>query len=158
MNAVQIVSKIREAFSQGVPNGFLLDWDRERFYSSLVREFKGCRVINDTDFNYSFCNTYELDGLGSSKEDYVITIKISFVADAYTVYVTKYWDSRRKGKVVPDELVPEIGCSVSDVKIFFKKMGFEEVDGEMMDVEIPDVQLELAETATIGKCLFDDFE
>lgn len=158
-NKEQVVSEIKRAFKDSPPNGFLLGWDSDRYYDSLKALCHTCRVTNDTDFNYSFCNSYEfVPELGSVAHVYTITVKLSFIVPAYTLHVTKYSVNKKTGKVVFGPDVPrEVEMLSETVREYIETKGFQEIGNEEMDEEVPGVELELADQATIGKCLFDDF-
>lgn len=152
-----LVADIQKMFFDGCPNGFLLKWDVNRFFQSLVSLFAGFKVINETDFNYSYCNSYEIE-LAENGEIFILTLKASFIADAYTVHLTKYSSNRRRGIVVPYEEYPEYAEEIKKSKAFFKENNFVEVENDEIDSFVENIDLELADRATVGKCLFDDFE
>jgi len=155
----RLIADIEKAFSEGPPNGFLLGWQRDRFFPSLQSSFRDCAVTNDTDYNYSYCNSFEIEPDPSGKEgNLVITLKMSHVADVYSVHVTKYSRDKRRGNVVPCGVDPIVSELCERVHQFAADKGFQEIDERLTDMKIPGVDLELAEEATVGKCLFDDFE
>jgi hypothetical protein len=84
------LAPISEQFQEGPPNGWLLGWPRDRFFPQLAEAVAPERVENQTSFDYSFCNRYEVrvDGLAGNVA--VLTIRISFVADAFSLHWTKY--------------------------------------------------------------------
>ena len=158
-NIEVVIQKIKNAFSRGVPNGLLLGWQQNRHYDDIVHIAKPYRVTNDTDFNYSFCNSYNVDfNCDSSNYVYVITLKISFIADVYSIHVTRYTRDKKKGRLI--HVFPDAGLSIlmQTVHGCMQDKGFVVLKNESLDLELDDLELELAEVATIGKCLFDDFE
>lgn len=158
---VDLEAIIREAqvrYSKGCPNGILLRWETDRFYQDLVEIFSDYKVSNETDFNYSYCNSYDVFlGKDEKSRSWILTIKASFICDAFTLHITRY-KNPRGGDVVPIHQCGEFASAVVKVRNFFNDKGFREIDTFEMDVEIEGVNLELAKVATVGKCLFDDFE
>lgn len=160
MTALSIlIGDIQRKFSNGCPNGFLLEWDANRFFQDLLSLFLGFKVTNDTDFNYSYCNSFDIE-LGKNNEGkiFVLTLKISFIIDAYTVHITRYSSNQRAGNVISIEGCLEYSGAVEKVRSFMEAQGFIEVQDDDMAHFVENVELELAERATVGKCLFDDFE
>ena len=154
-----LVENIQRKFSNGCPNGFLLGWDVNRFFKSLLSLFVGFKVINDTDFNYSYCNSYDIElGTGEDGKMFILTLKASFIADTYTIHVTKYSKNKRSGKVIHIEEYREYAGEVVKARSFMEEQGFIEILDDDMELFVENVDLELAERATVGKCLFDDFE
>jgi hypothetical protein len=158
MTTDEIISEIQRKFKSSCPSGILLRWDRNRFYDSLVPLLAGYKVKNQTDYNYSYCNTFdiELNTIGSSGQRYKITLKTSFIVDGYAIHLTEYSNNRKQGKVIPVESVHEALFVIEKIKAFIEQRGFQKIDNEF-NTAVPGVDLELAEIATIGKCLFDDF-
>lgn len=159
MTKKQIILEIQRIFSNSCPNGFLLGWNKNRFFSSLKSICKDLEVINETDFNYSYCNSYDIrQKIDTSENNYNITLKASFILAAYSLYVTKYSNNGKSGEIMLEIDSPEIKTTLVKIKRFIENEGFLEIKSEDMDAIIPDVNLELATVATIEKCLFDDFE
>ncbi|MCW8127426.1 hypothetical protein [Microbulbifer halophilus] len=153
-----VVENIRRKFSKGCPSGIMIGWDVSRFFSALKSVFKGYTVLNQTDFNYSYCNTYDVNlGNNASGHYFVLTIKVSYIYDAFTMHITRYI-SRRSGEVVTFDQCNEYKELVEKVRSFLADKAFREIQSDEMDVEVEGVELELAEVPTVGKCLFDDFE
>jgi len=158
MKRDELISEIQRRFKSSCPNGVLLKWDRNRFYDSLLQLFVGYKVKNQTDFNYSYCNSFdvEMNARGASGQFYKLTLKISFIVDAYTLHLTEYSNDKKRGKVISSEGITEVLFIIKKIKQFMEQKGFQEIYDDM-NVVVPNVELELAKTATIGKCLFDDF-
>jgi len=155
----ELIDEIKKMYLDGRPNGFLLEWDVNRFFEELVLLFIDHKVSNDTDFNYSFCNSYNIAlGNTSDNEKYVLTVKASFIADSYIVHITRYSKSKRNGKVVSIEECQEYASELALVREFMTKKGFVETPRNMIDLHVDGIELELAELATLGKCLYDDYE
>jgi len=154
-----LIIDIQKKFSDGCPNGFLLGWDINRFFQSLISLFVGFKVINDTDFNYSYCNSYEIElGENESDEIFILTLKVSFIVDAFVLHVTRYSSNRRSGKVIHFDECSEYAGEIKKAKIFLVGKGFVEMQNDDMESVVDGVHLELAEIPTVGKCLFEDFE
>ncbi len=155
-----LVTEIKKKFnSEFTPNGILLNWDRNRFYSDLQLLISEHEILNQTDFNYSFCNSFDIkiNAKKNHGEIYKLTLKISFILDFFSTHLTRYVSYGRMGKVVSIDSVSEAKLICDKLKSYLSEMGFEELSVDAVDVEVPGVQLELAQKATIGKCLFDDF-
>lgn len=154
-----LLEDIQKKFSNGCPNGFLLGWDVNRFFQSIQSLFAGFKVTNDTSFDYSYCNSYVIElGKNADEEIFVLTLKISFIIDAYTLHLTRYSSNKRTGKVISFESFSEYSMVVEKVKCFMEEQGFIEIQHNDMECLVNNVELELSEQATLGKCLFDDFE
>ena len=154
----KIVGAIQARYSKAYPNGILERWDLNRFYQDLIEIFPDYKITNETDFNYSYCNSFDIRRRQDEcKNIYVLTVKVSFIYDAYTMHITAY-ANHRIGHVVP---IPEYGkysYEVERVRRFFNERGYREIQPDEMGIEVRGVALELAGVATVGKCLFDDFE
>ena len=117
------------------------------------------KVVNNTDFNYSCCNSFDFEPPTKAQEDrYLLTAKFSFVSAAYSIHVTKYSQNKREGCVVAETDNVATFLLSKLIREFAGEQGFQEIDGTMHDLVIDGVFLELSEVATLGKCLFDDFE
>src|SRR5688500_18859647 len=99
-STAMLIQEVRNAFQFGPPNGLELNWDASRFFSSLESLCSSCKVLNSTDFNYSYCNTFDIEPENMGVDcRYVLTAKFSFVAPAYSVHVTKYSLDKKAGCV-----------------------------------------------------------
>lgn len=155
----QLVFEVRKKFAESRPNGVVLEWDENRFFLPLKELFENCKVVNCTDFNYSYCNSYEIEPIPQPQEyDYVLTFKTSFVLDVYSLHIARYSKDRKSGQVVKDDEYAALLPTISKVRLFAERQGFQEVNGRDQDVIVDGVSLELSGVATLGKCLFDDFE
>jgi hypothetical protein len=160
LNSEVLITKLKKQFnSKCTPNGILLNWDRNRFYNELKSLLIDHDILNQTDFNYSFCNSFDIKINASENpiETYKLTLKISFILDFFTTHLTKYVNYGRVGNVVSIDSVYEAKIVCDKLKNYLSEIGYEELSVDAIDTEVPDVQLELAQKATIGKCLFDDF-
>ena len=153
-----VIEKIHLKYSDSYPNGIQAGWDMNRFFKALILIFSGYKLTNQTDFNYSFCNSYDVvldkntDGSSS-----MLTIKVSYICDVFSLHMTRH-GNRRKTQFVPLNSCNEFKNKAELARAFLIDKGFREIQPEEMDVEIDGIELELAEIATVGKCLFDDFE
>ena len=153
------ISIVKNKFGDGCPNGFLLEWDVNRYHSSIKEICRNCKVTNQTDFNYAYCNTYEIrPETRNTKFIYELTLNISFIVDAFSLHWTKYTTNLKKGGVISSNEI-EVEYDPTDGLIkFLEKNEYQEVKSDWFEINIDDVQLELAEKATLGKCLFHDYE
>ena len=155
----ELVLTVRKIFGESCPNGIILDWDEDRFFPPLTRLCADCRVVNDTDFNYSYCNSFEIEPIADLREHVcVVTFKASFILDVYSLHLTKYSEDRRHGEVVVELEHAELIPIVEKIRRFAEEQGFQEISETDHDVVIDGISLELSDVATLGKCLFDDFE
>jgi len=155
----EIIKLIQELFKDEIPNGLKLGWDRVRYSSTVKNICTNYEIKNCTDFNYSFCNTYEvlvLKGLNSF--DYTLTIKISFIIDAYIIYLSRYSKKNMNGGLVDLNKCPKAQRLYENSKHYFTQLGFHEIDDSIVNEQVSGVKLELADNVTIEKCLFDDYE
>lgn len=155
----QILLEVKSAFKVAPPNGDILGWDRERYYKDFARLAEICKVSNDTDFNYSFCNSYNAE-FKTNKDSYiyVVTVKISFITNVYSIHVTQYSRDKKSGKVVSVYPHLELTLLIKKITSYLLGKGFMALKAEWADLKVNGVSLELSEEATLGKCLFDDFE
>ena len=155
----QLVLEVRKIFGESCPDGNLLAWDENRFLPSLTKLCTDCKVVNSTDFNYSYCNSFEIESNVNLPEHvYILTFKTSFILEAYSLHVTRYSMDRKRGKVVAEDECVELTPIIGIVKQFAEKEGLQEIGDTDHDVVIDGISLELSDVATLGKCLFDDFE
>ena len=154
-----MIQEIQDVFSNSRPNGFILGWDTNRYFASLTNICGDYVVYNNTDFNYSYCNCFEFKPKVSLGEhDYVITFKISFILDAYSLHVTRYSTGGKTGEVVSEHDCGGMRSAIGKIRRFANKNGLQEITAAEQEIVIDGVALELSEVATLGKCLFDDFE
>lgn len=136
-----------------------MGWDEDRFMESVKRICRDSKVVNNTDFNYSYCNCFDIESnLNHDEHDFVVTFKTSLVADAYSLHVTRYSKNRRSGKVVQEDECDELLSVVANLREFAHQQGLREISCAEHDIVVAGVSLELSDVATLGKCLFDDFE
>lgn len=160
MTRDEIVSEIQRKFRNSCPSGMLLGWDKNRFYDLLLSLFVEYNVQNQTDFNYSYCNSFDIEMRTRRPSGQLckVTLKISFIVDAYIVYHTALSKGKKRKKVIPCERISEAQLHIEKIKQFMEQKGFQEIMDDEYDIIVPSVELELAEIATIGRCLFDDLE
>jgi len=155
-----VIKEIQSAFKDGIPNARLLGWDEERFYTDLINLSRSGKIVNATDFNYSFCNTYYYHYYPSeqSKAHEKATLQISFVSNVFQIY----WDKFLKHSSVARRILEPENTESKDwekaVKGFMKQSGFEEFLIEWYNLPIDGIELELSkkDEVTLGKCLFDE--
>lgn len=153
-----IIEEIKARFNRGCPNGFLLGWDRDRFLKEVTDLSAPLRVINNTDFNYSYCNSYEIIISSNSNEpELSVILKLSFILDIYSLYCVEYVSGRRIGRVVKIASSGVVFYLTDKLEVFFTSIGFDRISNDFGGIEVKGVCLELAEAATVEKCLFDDF-
>jgi hypothetical protein len=158
VNVHDLIRAVQNSFQSGVPNGFVLGWNPDRLFDKFKMFFSEYCVFNCTDFNYSFCNRFEIEPAYQGDVCYTVTAKFSFIAPVYSVHSTKYWNSKSEGCVVPETEDSTICFLTQAVCEFAKKEGFVEFVSEMNKILVEGVALELSEDATLGKCLFEDYE
>ena len=154
-----LIEDIRRAFKQGIPNGTILGWDRERFYTDLLSLTRRGTVVNETDFNYARCNTYHFYYPKElSKVNETATLEISFISNVYLMYWGKYLKHSPTERRIREPEFTESKDWGKAVKEFLKQRGFEEFLIEWYNLPIDGIELELSEKdeVTIGKCLFDE--
>ncbi len=155
---LDLISVLQASFASGLPNGWQLGWDRERFGADLKRIAGDRRVINVTSFDYSRCNSYEIE-CSNVGNQLVLTVRISFVRDLFILHWTQYSPNRRSGQVVQEipDACAEIEGSVAE---FLHCENFRRVPDDLYEQHVPNVELELSEPGdvTVGKCLFDDYD
>ena len=66
--------------------------------------------------------------------------------------------TKKSGKVIDFEDLNEGTRFAENVRSFFEDRGFTGVADEELTHIVENVHLELADLATVGKCLFDDYE
>lgn len=155
-----VIKDIQMAFKDGVPNGILLGWDEDRFYQDLLILTQRGEIVNRTDFNYSFCNTYYYHHSNKhSKTQEKATLQISFVSNVFQIY----WDKSLKHSSSMARRIKEPENNESKewekaVKGFMKQRGFEEFLIDWYNLPIDGIELELSEKdeVTVGKCLFEE--
>ncbi|MCB1050039.1 MAG: hypothetical protein H6510_12610 [Acidobacteria bacterium] len=150
------LKKIQSAFAGDYPNGYVLGWDSERFFFDLQKLAKGYELVNDTDFNYSRCNDFAFCTTDQKEH---CSLKISFILDCFWL---SFWQVKNRqgilGHVVERQLMnPDLGRLSMRLKLFLESQSFFEVSKDDLNLVVPGVRLELAEQATIEKCLFEDY-
>jgi hypothetical protein len=154
----ELTKAVQDSFKSGVPNGIALGWDRGRLFCKFKKRFSNFTVFNDTDFNYSFCNRFEIELLNEGKTSYTVTARFSFIAPVYSVHATQYCSSKSIGHVISESEDSTVLLLTREVCEFAKSEGFVRFKSEMSSIIVEGVTLELSEYATLGKCLFEDYE
>lgn len=156
-----LVDAVRKAFSPRPPNGWLLGWDRERYFREFVRASAPARATNHTSFDYAFCNHFEADLRDSGDAEYLtFTVRISFIADVYSIHWTTYGDGGKVGHVVPTPTTEAAVELHKRIDQWLQTTTLAPLPDEWFELQVSGVQLELAGVigATLGKCLFEDYE
>jgi hypothetical protein len=85
MTRDKLVLEIQRKFKNSCPSGILLGWDKNRFYDLLLPLFVGYKVKNQTDFNYSYCNSFDIEmhSRRPSGRFCRVTLHIRFIVDTY---------------------------------------------------------------------------
>lgn len=155
------ITRIRTLFGPEPPSGWLLGWNDERYFDDFAALLKSYgELVNETSFDYSFCNSYVLYVGDRSNESFEsLTISLSFVADAFQLIWSGYRSFGRKGSVFNSQSDFHIEIE-NRCRGFAQKLGFIECSPEVFNMPIKGVRLELSgkENVTVGKCLFDDFD
>ncbi len=152
---------VREAFAPAPPNGWLLGWNRERYFREFAGAAAPARATNHTSFDYAFCTHFDADLQDSGDAEYLtLTVRISFIADVYSIHWTTYGDGGKVGNVVStprSEAAVELQTRIEQ---WLQGAALARLPDEWFELQVSGVQLELAGAtgATLGKCLFEDYE
>ena len=157
--SVDLEAVVRSRFADGPPNGWLERWDVDRFSEELKALARPDRLSNLTSFDDAFGNTYKVAiEPGRTGSTLSLTIKISFIADAFCLY----WQSTGRNGT-PRRLAPGepdgAGRPLEErIRAFFARRAFVEVSAAEFGRPIEVVATELGESdrVTLGQCLFDD--
>lgn len=153
------IEATRKAFERGVPNGWLLGWDRSRFGEELAVYSRPWPCFNATSFDYARCNRYEIECRGDEGGRFaVLSVLVSFVVDAYVMYWTVHEEGRARVCQAPQEPWVPSGI-VGSMKGFLESSGFQEMSGATYAMPMDNIALELSDPddVTLGKCCFEDF-
>lgn len=154
------IAEAKLCFADGCPNGVLRKWQLDRFFVDLKAACPNQKIRNATDFNYAYCNKYLIVPLQPPdvKRAFEATIAFSFICNAFSFHWTSYSRDKRRGRVVAEHQLPKSLMGLQDkLTEFACERGFVQIENDWMDIEIDGVELELADVATLGKCLFNDF-
>lgn len=154
-NELQI---IRDKFKNGPPNGYNLAWNENRFWDELKKAVNPHKVINTTSFDYSFCNSYEIEiNSAFSIASRRLIIHISFIMDVYEVYWTQQ-AFLKEPQVVKSHQNKKDFHIENQIHQLLGSHNFVEVSDALYDTKLTDIKLELSEpeNITVGKCLFND--
>ena len=151
---VELIDKVKEAFANGVPPGYLLNWEEDRFFSEISQIVTPMRVVNETDFNYAFCNRYSIY---DTNREYYFGLWISFIADVYSLSQFKRISNTQVSEVGKSE-----SCCLSEkkdeIKQFLTNKNFIAFPESWDKVVVPGIKLELSDVVTLDRCLFEDYE
>lgn len=151
-------SRVREAFSDGPPNGWLLGWAEDRGFREFAQVVAPHKAANNTSFDYAFCNHFDVRMALDDAKYAVLTVLTSFVADVFSMHWTLYGPGGRGGQVVND--VPRGRALEATVQDWLAGRGFVSLPDRLGDVVLDGLELELSgeENVTLAKCVFQDFE
>jgi hypothetical protein len=156
----RLLNRIAESFAKGIPNGWLLNWDSNRFQRDFVDAVRPCSLKNRTSFDFARCNQYDVEiEPQENGYAYVLTLRLSFVLPYFCLHWTEYNVTRTEGCVVAVTDVPEGFALESKIRGCALRLGFEELPDELLNAKTFGVQLELSDDddVTVSKCLFDDY-
>jgi hypothetical protein len=156
-----LVEAVQKAFSPLPPNGWLLAWNCERYFREFARAAAPARATNHTSFDYAFCNHFEAELRGSGDAEHLtLTVRISFIADVYSIHWTTYRDGGKVGHVVPRPVTDSSVDLQKRIEQWLGTTALARLPDEWFELQLSEVQLELAGVtgATLGKCLFEDYE
>jgi len=145
------VDKIRVSYRSTIPDGYALGWSEDRYLAALKKRLPDYQIDNFTSFDYAVCNTYELN-VQAELRSYIATLKISFIVDCYVLYIGHL------KRISASDAQTHFAPIAKSIHQLLDGGGFQEIQTEVLDVVVPGVTLNLAPQATIGKCLFDDYE
>lgn len=157
----ELKATIRDRFSPAPPNGWEIGWDDGRMFGAVANAASPCTCINYTSFDYEFCNHFRIEcGTTPRGTSLVLTVRISYVLDVYSIHWIEYAQGGRIGRVsrsISDEAPKHLE---EQVRTAIELAGFYRLPDEWLDEPIPGIALELAgpEGATVSKCLFQDYE
>ena len=137
-----LVERIRSSYRQGVPNGYANGWAEDRFESALKSRLPAYTVSNCTSFDYAACNTYEIDVLDDPRR-YCATLKISFIADCYVLYLGLL------KRISASNAQLHFEPSAEAIHDLLKGNGFSVLTGEQLGQPVPDVTLALSTNPTV---------
>ena len=155
----ELVAATKATFATGVPNGWVLGWNRARFETEIAALARPFSCFNATSFDYARCNRYEIECRTEGEPTYLmLTVLISFILDVFSTHWTRYENSSRFGSVVPTP--NDTPLSVLEVRIaeMLRARDFRRISDELYAMKIGGIELELSDPGgvTLGKCLFED--
>ncbi len=151
---------VANRFRSGPPNGWLEGWEVNRFHAELLELSGKLTLANHTSFDYAFCNLYEVEVPGSTSDVlWVLTIRISFIVDAFSLHWTRYECDGRQG-AVRTPTISTCRTIEAEVRRFLQNRAFIEPSVADCDSRVTGVELELSDPdmVTLGKCLFQDYD
>jgi hypothetical protein len=154
----ELIETIRRQFINGPPNGWELGWDDTRFCQEISDICSPLPVVNNTTFDYAFCNWYDIDcGAKWGCDRVELTVKVSVIAPVCSMH----WTCRTGTCFSVASKMPEgKENKQSAIAAMLRRQGIYELEVGVDELIVPDVALELSETrnVTVGKCLFSDFD
>jgi len=150
----ELINKVKITFAQGTPSGILLHWDEKRFLAEISEIVQPMQAQNETDFNYAFCNRYSIDD--NSDQEHYIGLWISCIADVFSLSPIRRINNKTSN--IENSPKPYLHEKLEEIQQFFTNKNFFIFPESWDKIVIPEITLELSKVATLGKCLFEDFE
>ena len=149
--------QVELAFSKEAPNGYLLGWDSNRYFSDFTRLVQPHACRNQTTFDYQFCTTFAL-GLRQNSSELCLTLLMSFIAPVASIHWTEKKPNWKHPRVVPPPVFAAAMEQDKNIQKWLTGLGFGLLTSTQEDTPVRVTTLELCEgQATIGRCLFYDF-
>ena len=152
----QIVLAVRRQFRDGPPNGWLLGWDLNRYFSEITEAAAPYPVFNYTSFDYNYCNNYQIH-VDSEGCKFFLHVLVSYIAPVYSLHWT-----RLRNQTYAPVLKPPIRYAFLENQIAakLKDLGLMDFPSAWSEVKVEGVGLELSEPedARLEKFLFRDFD
>jgi hypothetical protein len=159
------IDTTRAAFAEGIPNGWILGWDRARFAEEIAACARPWKFFNATSFDYARCNKNEIDcrdiDYATEATSYhVLTVLVSFVVNTFITHWTCYTKGGRSGATVPRPEDRTLNTLEDAIVLVLEGKGLERMPADIYRTRMDGILLELSEPdeVTIGKCCFEDFD
>ena len=155
----ELAAATRATFAVGVPNGWVLGWNRVRFEKELAALACPFSCLNATSFDYARCNRYEIECRTDGASSYLmLTVLISFVVDVFSTHWTRYEKGGRSGTVVATPNDSSFTGLEGRIAEMLRSKGFRRLPDDLYNAKIVGIELELSDPGdvTLGKCLFED--
>lgn len=111
------------------------------------------RVVDVSDYNYDFCDSFDFLYRGAV----LVSVDVSHVTPAFRL--TGWAVRKNRQKTATDSLVVAEGI-LGRLRDILTKAGYREITRTEQAIKVAGVSLELSEpeNATLGKCLFKDYD
>lgn len=151
MKTSDLIERIQSCYSRGLPNLRPHDWAEDRFFIAVREKLPDYVVQNWTQFDYSCCNSFAIQK-DSAPATYRAFLWISFVAPIYRLFI------ETRIRISAEKAESDFTASAETIRAWLDRKGFDALSDEQGETVVPGVTLSLSESATIGKCLFHDYE